>query len=251
LASLVLDMVAAWLTAGAPWAPADQAGQYAAWRNRQITAVRALGTDLGRYRPRQTTALLRGAAGSDDAALRAAVAQTAVELFCEPVLRGKVLAELLRWTRLNRPHPRDTGFRAILWISGWLRVSAGRDGREWPALVWLAAREGVQRDRIVVLLARLMTAPGFVQPAHQEFAHWVRMAEADPSMRRPLAALLADLGRQSGDLSTICDELRTLAHERRGPAGAATDVLAIIEGMESTDGPAESEWSGAARTASG
>ncbi|MFC9997132.1 hypothetical protein [Nocardia sp. NPDC127526] len=216
LTPLVTRMLAAWLRGRQPL-------------ERRATAAAALGSTVGQIMPNRALELLRRAARSSEPVIQEAVCYSMVQLFEVAELTGLVLGELRIWTDSEQIPLRDTGFRCVLELSFGLEIETFRGVRVWPVMVWLADESAGHRDSIVTLFARLMEAPYYMPSAYLEIRRWVRIAEKDPQLRRPLGKLLIDFGHAIRDTGTVCDHLRDWAEEINGPVRAVDELLMMLD----------------------
>ncbi|MBF6090780.1 hypothetical protein [Nocardia cyriacigeorgica] len=195
----------------------------------RVTAVRALGTQIGVEMLDTAIPRLRRLARSTRFPLRLAVSFSMTQLFWSDGLAGRILDELLRWTsRSAVPRLRDTGLRCVLDVTRYRYVHVDRGLREWPVTLCL---DGAERASLVTLFGRLIEGSGHLSDTYEEIRCWVGIAEKDPTMREPLARFLFDLGNSVHDSEVLPYHLREWADEPKAPSQAVQEILAIMESM--------------------
>jgi hypothetical protein len=136
----------------------------------------------------------------------------------------------------------------VLQLIVYLQVSEDGSTDPWPGLLWVAdldrrtstparpvvvgARRASRRQAVVTLVARALEAQYFMPDAFRVIRRWVRTAERDATQLEPLGALLADVVAAIGTPDTVRAHLSEWARARRGPAAAATRLLAVLDREE-------------------
>ncbi|MGK3207308.1 hypothetical protein [Amycolatopsis sp. MEPSY49] len=205
------------------------------WSRRGTPALRATAAEaLGSMTSISTRTALRLMRKAAVPVTAYAVGEGMSELFlrADP---GQVLDALIRWSRDGQPPDRrDTALLAVLIISRYVRVSVEGSSEHWPVLVWLAGQDDDRRTQILTLFSRMLQTADFLRGAYQEFKDWVRISGKDRAMAEPLADLLRDIGRCSGDLAGIRYDLEQWAGARQGASHAARTVLRHFDEKEET-----------------
>lgn len=208
-----------------------------------VAAVTALGA-LPIMTADRALKLLRKAADTDSARMIIALAGAVTNLALDADRLPVVLGELMRWTGSETLDVRGCGFHCVVQLCTFLEVSEEGSSRPWPGLLWIAdldRREPgrtlvrnkiTQRAAIVELLARTIEAPHFMQDMYDLLRRWTRIADRDATQREALGLLLVELGRATGDTASLREHLTAWADERRGPAAAVPDLLAVMDREE-------------------
>jgi hypothetical protein len=213
----------------------DSEGYREARRQLRITAIRALGSTEA-MSPAAALRLLRYASRRKDTDWEVArsIGETMSELYCRLDNPKQVLDELLKWTD-DTQHPlrREIGLLSVLTISFFLVVNVSESVERWPVLLAVAEYVPEHREKVVLLLSRMLVAANFIRRGFGEIRRWVKLAQKDPTLRDPLGRLLADVGKRSGEQDTIRFYLEYWAAERTGPVDAVNHLLANFDREES------------------
>ncbi|HEY2056969.1 MAG TPA: hypothetical protein VGH57_01250 [Amycolatopsis sp.] len=192
-------------------------------RDLQATAARALGSTTA-MSPATALRLLRLAARHADWDVAFSIGESVSDLFRAD--SAQVLAALVRWSREDEfPQRRETALLAVLITSRYLAVTEEHSSEHWPVLVWLAERRPQEREPIVLLFSRMLLAADFMRHGYLEIHRWLRLAQREPALVEPIARLLAEVGRHSGETDSIEFYLRDWAGDRGAPAQGAGAVL--------------------------
>jgi hypothetical protein len=200
-------------------------------RELQATAAQALGSTTA-MSPAAALRLLRLAARHADWTVAYCIGEGVSDLFvrADP---AQVLRALVRWSRDDEfPERRETALLAVLITSRYLAVTEERSAERWPVLVWLAERRPEQREHIVLLFSRMLLAADFMRHGYLEIHRWLRIAQREPGLVEPVARLLAEIGRRSGETDSIEFYLRDWAGDRGAPAQGAKAVFEQFEQFE-------------------
>ncbi|MBP2333916.1 hypothetical protein JOF41_000094 [Saccharothrix coeruleofusca] len=214
---------------------------------RRVAAVAALGT-LPIMTTDQVLKRLRKAADTDQWRMVIAIADSITTLSLELDRLNLVLAALLRWSASHRVELRNTALNCVLQLTAYLQVFEEGSTDPWPGLLWVAdldrreeepehpvvagGRGMSRREAVVTLIARALNAQHFVPEAIKVVHRWVRTAQRDATQREPLGALLVEVAAATGDPTTLRFYLTDWARTRRGPAEAATALLAALNHQE-------------------
>jgi hypothetical protein len=194
----------------------------------RATAAEALGS-MPTISTRQALIVMRKAA-TRATAYSVGVGLNDLFLRADP---GQVLEALVRWSDDGRaPDRRDTALLTVLIMSRYVRVRVETSSERWPVLLWLADQDEDRRTQILVLFSRMLQTADFLRDTNQVFKDWVRISGKDDTIAEPLARLLHDIGRHSGDLAGIRYDLEQWAGARQGPTAAARTVLRLFDEKE-------------------
>ncbi len=191
----------------------------------RATAAEALGS-MPTISTKQALIVLRKAT-TRATAYSVGVGLTDLFLRADP---SQVLHALIRWSDDGRaPDRRDTALLTVLIMSRYVRVRVETSSERWPVLLWLADQDADRRTQILVLFSRMLQTADFLRDTNQVFKDWVRISGKDSTIAEPLARLLHDIGRHSGDLAGIRYDLEQWAGARQGPTAAARTVLRLFD----------------------
>ncbi|WP_328644136.1 hypothetical protein OHS58_24585 [Amycolatopsis sp. NBC_00348] len=193
----------------------------------RATAAEALGS-MTSISTRQALKLMRKAA-QPTTAYSVGVGLNDLFLRSDP---GQVLDALVRWSDDGRPPDRrDTALLTVLIISRYV-VRVETSSERWPVLLWLAEQDDARRTQILVLFSRMLQTADLQRYANQMIKDWVQKSGKDRTIAEPLARLLHDIGRYSGDLAGIRYDLEHWAGARQSTTAAARTVLRLFDEEE-------------------
>jgi hypothetical protein len=203
---------------------------------RRVTGLRALGSTTA-MSPAAALKLLRYAARRADWTMAYAIGESVVELYKRADDPDQVLAELVKWAGDDEfPLRRETALLSVLIVSNYLDVRVAESTQMWPVMLWAAENLPAHREQIVDLFARMLGAAHFMRRGYLEVRRWTRLAQKDTTLRRPLAALLFEIGATAEELDSIRYHLDYWAAERNGPKAAVADLLTYLDEEESRRG---------------
>jgi hypothetical protein len=193
-------------------------------RNRQRTAVLALGTRIGEHDPTETLARLRQLAlrntGQAAQAMGEAVRHSVTELLSGPH-QPTVVRELRTWTKDGDQRLRSLARRCVP------PLAHVADDSGLPLLLSLPGRPALRSD-IVALIAAALEEPDTRQETWTALEKLATAVVGDPGLTDALGTLLADLKRASDTAeSQLYFYLRLWAH--RHPELTSTSAATAKE----------------------